>query len=488
MRRPDLRLFVPAAACWLAVWLTAACRPGWQLGLAGTFAAGAVLGRRWRGLALVAVVALLGAAAGLASSGLRAWTRTDNPIAQLAAVGADVEVRLRVGGDPIVRDGMSHGRPYHLVIVPAQVLGVDADDGRSWTLRQPVLVLADNDGWSSLQPSQAVSAAGRLASPRPGDDVAAVLDARGPPVRPTAPSLVQRTAGRVRAGLRTAAAGLPGQRAALLPALVDGDTAGLSATTDAEFRATGLTHLVAVSGENLAIVTGVVLGATRRLRAAPRAAAALTLAVIVAFVVVARPSPSVLRAAVMGGIGAFGLVGGHRRQAMAGLAAAVLLLVLVDPSLAGQPGFALSVLASLGLLVLAPGVAAVLSRRLPGWLAAALAVPFAAQVACSPVIAAIGGGFSLTAVPANLLAAPAVAPATLLGVAAALCAPLSAGLAHVVAWLASWPCAWLLTVARVGSQLPASLVSWPSGGGGALLLAALTVVVLAVARRAILRT
>ena len=103
-----------------------------------------------------------------------------------------------------------------------------------------------------------------------------------------------------------------------------------------------------MSGENLAIVTGVVLGATRRLRTAPRLAATLTLVVIVAFVVVARPSPSVLRAAVMGGVGAFGLVGGHRRQALAGLAAAVLFLVLADPSLAGQAGFALSVLASLG--------------------------------------------------------------------------------------------------------------------------------------------
>ena len=160
----------------------------------------------------MAVTALLAAAAGLASSGLRAWTRTTSPVARLAAVGADVDVRLRVGGDPIVRDGAAHGRTYHLVIVPAHVLELDADDGRSWTLRQPILVLADNDAWSALQPSQTVAAAGRLVSPRRGDDVAAVLDARGPPVGPSLPSLVQRTAGHVRAGLRDAASGLPGQR------------------------------------------------------------------------------------------------------------------------------------------------------------------------------------------------------------------------------------------------------------------------------------
>lgn len=487
MIAPDLRLLVPAAACWLAVWLAAPWRPGWQIGAALGLGAGAVAGC-WRGLALAAVVALLAAGAGLASSGLRAWARTSNPVAQLAAVGADVDVRLQVTGDPLVRDGTAHGRAYHLVIVPAQARALASDDGRAWRLRQPVLVLADDSAWSTLQPSQSVTAAGRLAPPRSGDDVAAVLDARGPPVHADGPSLVQRAAGHVRVGLRHAAAALPGQRAALLPALVDGDTAGLSATTEAEFRATGLTHLVAVSGENLAIVTGVVVGATRRLRLAPRAAAAVTLAAIVAFVVVARPSPSVLRAAVMGGIGAFGLVGGQRRRALGGLSAAVLLLVLADPGLAARPGFALSVLASLGLLVLAPGAAAVLARRLPAWLAAALAVPLAAQIACSPVIAAIGGGLSLTAVPANLLAAPAVAPATLLGVAAAVCAPLSSGVARAAAWCASWPCAWLLGVAHEGSRVPASIVPWPSGVGGALLLAALTVPLLVAGRRAILRS
>lgn len=487
MFEPDLRLLGPAAACWLAVFVGRTWPASWLLAAAGALAALALAGHRWRRLALVAVVTALAAAAGLAASGVRALARTTGPVPELAAVGADVVVRARVTADPIARQGAAHGRPYHLVIVPATVLRLDADDGRSWQLEQPVLVLATSDAWTALQPSQEVTAAGRLGSPRDGDDIAAVLDARGPPSGVSSPSVVQRTAGTVRAGLRRAASGLPGQRSALLPALVDGDTAGLTARTRAEFRATGLTHLVAVSGENLAIVTGVVLAGVRRFRAAPRTAAAVTLAVIVGFVVVARPSPSVLRAAVMGGIAAVGLLGGHRRQALAGLSAAVLLLVLADPSLASQAGFALSVLASLGLLVLAPGMAGVLGRRLPPWAAVAVAVPAAAQLACAPVIASIGGGLSLVAVPANLLAAPAVPPATILGVAAAACSPLSAGLAHAAAWCASWPCAWLLAVAHVGALAPAAIVPWPSGTPGALLLTALTLLVLVAARRAILR-
>ena len=195
---------------------------------------------------------------------------------------------------------------------------------------------------------------------------------------------MQRVAGHVRAGLRHASAPLPGQAGALLPALVDGDTSGLSTATEQQFRVTGLTHLVAVSGENLAVVTGVTLGLVRRLRFGPRATAVVTACAIAGFVVLARPSPSVLRAAVMGAIGLAALAGGRPRPALASLSAATLLLVLADPSLARQAGFALSVLASLGLLVLAPGLAARFARRLPSPVATAIAVPVAAQLACTP--------------------------------------------------------------------------------------------------------
>jgi competence protein ComEC len=479
--RVDLRLLLPAAACWLAAALAPGLRPAAALWAVPVLvAAAAVLLARHHGTVLAA--ALLAAAAGLCATGVRELARASGPLPTLASAGADVVLRLHLSGDPVRRDGIgATGRPYHLMIIPAQATRVATDDGRAWTLRQPVLVLADDTaGWSGLLPSQDLDAAGDLSPPRPGDDVTAVLDARGPPSRVGPPSSVQRVAGQVRAGLRRASAPLPGQAAALLPALVDGDTSGLTSATEHQFRITGLTHLVAVSGENLAVVTGVTLGVVRRLRFGPRATAVVTACAIAGFVVLARPSPSVLRAAVMGAIGLAALAGGRPRPALASLSAATLLLVLADPSLARQAGFALSVLASLGLLVLAPGLAARFARRMPAPVATAIAVPVAAQLACTPVIAAIGGGLGVVAVPANLLAAPAVAPATVLGVLAAVSAPVSGGLARVLALGAWLPCRWLIAVAALGSRIPAATVTAPTGLLGAACGSLLVAVVLAV--------
>jgi competence protein ComEC len=152
----------------------------------------------------------------------------------------------------------------------------------------------------------------------------------------------------------------------------------------------------------------------------------------------------------------------------------VFVLVLADPSLARSAGFALSTLATAGLLLIAPGWRDALRRRhVPAGLAEALAVPAAAQVACAPVIAAMTGTISLSAIPANLLAVPAVAPATILGVLAAVVSPVLPSLAAVLAWLASWPARWLVLVAGQGSALPGSAVPWLAGSAGGLALAAL---------------
>ena len=213
----------------------------------------------------------------------------------------------------------------------------------------------------------------------------------------------------------------------------------------------------------------------------------LALLVLGCFVVLARPSPSVLRAAVMGVIALLALATGARRQAMPALCAAVLVLVLFAPELAPQAGFALSTLATAGLLVLAPVWRRRLARRLPDWLAEAVAVPAAAQVACTPVIVAISGQLGLLAVPANLLAVPAVGPATVLGVVAALVAPVWLPLAQAVAWLAYLPTAWLVLVARVGARLPGAGLGLTTGWPGALLALALLAGVGLVLRSRLLR-
>ena len=159
-----------------------------------------------------------------------------------------------------------------------------------------------------------------------------------------------------------------------------------------DFRAAGLSHLTAVSGSNLVIVAGTVLGLLRLLRADPRVAAVLSAAALLGFVVLARPSPSVLRAAVMGGVVLLALAVGRARSAVPALAATVLGLLLVDPALAADPGFGLSVLATAALVLVVPGwVARMRQRGVPPGVAEALAVPTAACLVTAPLIAGLNG-------------------------------------------------------------------------------------------------
>jgi competence protein ComEC len=138
-----------------------------------------------------------------------------------------------------------------------------------------------------------------------------------------------------------------------------------------------MTHLNAVSGSNVAIVVGAVLLLARWSRAGPWLAAGLCGLALVGFVILVRPSPSVVRAATMGAIGLAALATGRPRAALPALAAAVTVLVLVDPELAGDAGFALSVLATGALLLLAPRWRDGCATGVPtGW-AEALAVPAA---------------------------------------------------------------------------------------------------------------
>jgi competence protein ComEC len=170
----------------------------------------------------------------------------------------------------------------------------------------------------------------------------------------------------------------------------------------------------------------------------------------------------------MGLTAVLALAVGRRRRALPTLSAAVLCLMYLDPTLARSVSFALSVLATAALLVVAPVLRERLARRLPTWLADALAVPAAATVVCSPLIASISGRVSLVAIPANLLAEPAVAPATVLGVLAACVAPWWLGGAQLLAWVAALPCRWLVFVAHTLARMPGAALPWPSGTAGAV--------------------
>ncbi|PWR08047.1 competence protein ComEC [Micromonospora acroterricola] len=494
---PDLRLAGLAVAAWLTALagLHAGTRPLLLVAATTTcltaLSALHLLGRLGRPRAAVrrygwiAVAVGLGVVCGGAATVARLAVRDAPPIRALAEQRAPVSADLVVRDDP--RPIRSAGRPG-MLLVSTELVRLTGPDGRRVRASVRLLILATDPAWRELLPGQRLTAEGRLGVPRGGDLTAAVLSTTGPPARQGAPSWAQRAAGTLRAGLQRACAPLPDDPGGLLPGLVVGDTSRLPASVEEDFQATGMTHLNAVSGSNVAIVVGAVLLLARWARAGPWLAAGLCGVALVGFVILVRPSPSVVRAATMGAIGLAALAAGRPRAALPALAAAVAVLVLVDPELAGDAGFALSVLATGGLLLLAPRWRDGLRRRgVPAGLAEALAVPAAAQLACGPVVAGLSGTVSLVAVPANLLAVPAIAPATVLGVVAAVLSPLWPAGAEFAAWLASWPAWWLVVIARQGARLPVGTLPWPGGVFGALLLTGLTVALLVAVRRPLVR-
>lgn len=483
-RPPDLRLAVPAGLGWLAAVVALELPPGSALLAAGGIAVLgclAAIGRR--GLASAALAAATGCTLSAALHRTAAA-----PAVFPGAGGRPVmaTVSVSVTDDPqAVRSQLSGGGPgRELVRFSGRLVEIRTATERV-RLRAPVLVLAPADRYGDLVPDQQVAMLARLTPPdRVTDLIAAVVVARGPPLRVRAPSPAFRVAAAVRSGLRLAVDGLPAAPAGLLPGLVLGDTSRLPTELADAFRSTGLSHLVAVSGANLAILLAATIGVLRRLGVRRVVLAVLGAGVLVGFVLVARPSPSVLRASAMGLVVLVGLASGRVGAPVPALSAAVLGLVLLDPGLARSAGFALSVAATAGILMIGPPIADRLRRRLPGPVAEPVAVSLGASLACLPLLAGWFGRVSLVAVPANLLAAPAVPAATLLGVFAAVCAPVALPMARLVAWVAAVPTGWLILVARVGSDLPGSQLSWATGPVGvALGVASVALVLLAIFRR-----
>ncbi|WP_175408917.1 ComEC/Rec2 family competence protein, partial [Streptomyces sp. TRM64462] len=423
----DLRLVAPGLAAWGAAALALGAPGGWTavgVALCGT-AAGLLLlaGRgtarrragpragRWRGNAVAGAAVLLGAAAGAASAGLHGADLKRGPVPGLAEEHARVVAEVTVTADPrpSLPKASGHRAAPASAVLNVQVTRVTAPDGAVTRVRTPVLVIArlgedgqHRDAWLRLLPSTRLRVTGRLALPqRSGDPFAAVLYAdTGPPRVTGPPTALQHTAGELREGLRAATDGLPPDARALLPGLVVGDTSRIPHDLRTAFEATDLTHLLAVSGSNLSIVlllligpAGTALSAERgglapRLGIPLRATALLGGGLVLAFVVVCRPEPSVLRAAACGSVTLLAIGTGRRRSLLPALAAAVLLLVLYEPWLARSYGFLLSVLATGALLTVAPRWSAALqARRVPPRIAEALAAAAAAQAVCAPVVA-----------------------------------------------------------------------------------------------------
>ncbi|MFI7692147.1 ComEC/Rec2 family competence protein [Nonomuraea sp. NPDC049655] len=537
----------------------------------------------WRNVVLATLIC---AAAASASVAFRVQALTTGPVAELAARNANVTAQIVLSDDPKRRPRRSGHFNRDSYVIPATLKIIesatrqrgsstagrpeenrpDVPGGSDGGVAQasppperqavdvPITVFAGGNAWSALLPSQRLQVTGRLAQPTPGDLVAAILLVRGEPRILTPPSSMHTMAGTLRTGLRTAADPLPPDQRGLLPGLVVGDVSRIDPQVAADLKEAGLSHLNAVSGANLAIVAGAALALSRLVGLSLPLRAVFAAVAMLAFTVVARPSPSVLRALLMGLAAALALGTGRAKDGLAALSATVLLLVLFAPELARSYGFALSVAATAGILLLAPrwrdklstppptetgdrdateaptttdrkpekgrergnvqgraasaskeagdcratspledastgrGRAVARMRRLPRWLAEALAVSAAAQAAVTPVLVLMSGQLTLVAVPANLLVAPAVAPATLLGFAAALVAPIWPDAAGMLVIPAGYAVGWIVTVARWAVNVPLAILPWPGGLPGLGLLALAVAVAIPVLRHRRWRT
>lgn len=266
---------------------------------------------------------------------------------------------------------------------------------------------------------------------------------------------------------------------ALVAGLAIGERELLSPEVAIQMKTLSLTHLVAVSGANLAIIMGVayLIGAASGISRNARFIFALS--VMVCYVLVVGPESSVLRAATMATFVAIGLWLGRGTKPIISLAWAVIFLLAIDPGLATDFGFALSALATVGLLTMALPIYNLLAQYIPKLIAIGIAASFSAQLATTPVLLMLQPSIPIYSVLANLIVEPVVAPVTILGILSLILAFPFPVLSTMVSWLASLGTWWITLVAGEMSTWPAARVHFVAGPAGVVLAALIVLISLA---------
>jgi competence protein ComEC len=484
----DLRLVWPAAAAWasaatLVALPSAAGVAAAVLGLlSGLLVAAAIRRHRIQAVArrgraagpLLASVAVCCAAAALAGLSVAVQQPARLPEAVRSVIDdkssrGTMTARLTVWSAPVPSAATNLGGTAQ-VRFRATLTELEAVPGR---LAVPVVVFAEA-GTPNPSIGAEVRLTGALVATDPGDAAAALLFGRGALEPVQAPPWWLDWANRLRAGFADAASELPGAGAGLLPGLAIGDTTAVPEDLDAAMKTSSLSHLTAVSGANCAIVLALALFVTAACGLGRRWRVGAGLVILAGFVVLVTPEPSVVRAATMATIVLLAGATGRPGRGLPALALAALGLLVADPWLSRNYGFVLSVLATLGLLVLTVPLTRRLRHWLPGPVAALLAIPLAAQLACQPVLVLLSPSLPAYGVPANLLAGPAAPVATVAGLAACLLLPWLPWLGEPLLWLAWAPATWIAAVAEATSALPGSRLPWLGDAIGVLLTLACT--------------
>jgi len=433
----------------VAAWLVTA---GSTTGVVVAVVAIVVVAAGWRRTwARPVVLAAVCVAAIAASCAWRLATVEHSPLVDLAEAGRLVTMEVQVSTDArtFTRRGQE-STVVGVVVRRAVAAGVDV------RLRGGATAFIDGPA-DDLVVGRRLVVQGRLA-PSGESDESAVIDVvrRG---RTEDATWWWEVSEHVRDGVRRSVAHLSDEPRALVPALVDGDDSRVGDEVEEDFRRSGLTHLMAVSGTNLTIVLAVTMALARAAGVRRRGLWVVGALSIVAFVLLARPEPSVVRAAAMGAVGVAAL-GFGSRGGLRALCWAVVGLLFLDPWLSRSPGSILSVSATAGILVLAPAFTRRLETWMPRWCAMAIAVPIAAQLVCTPAIAALSGEVSLVAVFANLLAAPAVAPATVAGLVGGLLTLAWTPAGQLCGTFAGACASWILTVGHTAAGLDSASFEW----------------------------
>jgi competence protein ComEC len=308
-----------------------------------------------------------------------------------------------------------------LAVVKAPRAASNGFDERTWLRRRGVHVVLHVDAW-------------RIVGHRGG--IVGIADALRRRIR------------------RTIALGLHGERAAVVSGVVLGDESGLSDSLRNRFRAAGLYHLLAVSGQNVAIVAGTVLFSAWLVGISRLVAQLCALAAIVAYVVAVGAQPSVVRAGVAGALCSLAWLTARATDRWHLLLVGAVVLLAWNPYTLLDVGFQLSFAAVAAIFVLVPRFQDFLEGYPLGRLRPVVAVSAACGVATAPILWLQFHSLQLLTVPANALAAPAVVPLLLLALGATAIAPFSASAAAALAWLNGWCAGYLATIARLVGGLP----------------------------------
>jgi competence protein ComEC len=385
-------------------------------------------------------------------------------------IGTTATVRFQISTDPT----QTQAKVFGSTLAPtsysflATALQVGQGD-QLFKLRVPIRVITQSRRVVGLLPGQIVEAQGSLRTSKEAR-VAAMFLIRGEITVKTEASRWAAALGSIRTHLRALCG--KGDAGALIPGMVLGDTSLQTPEFKNDMRRSGLTHLVAVSGANFAIISFFVLWCMQWIFRSLRIRLIFTAFALSSFIALVRPSPSVLRAAAMASVVLLAKGVGKRSDPLPALGFAIAAVVIGDPWQARDPGFALSVLATAGLLLLSPRIGRWLCKFVPPFVASALSAPIAAVVMCAPILVALSGYLGPMTVIANLLAAPMVAPITIIGFVAALIAPISTAVSSFLIFLITWPAGWIAGVAHWAASFPVLEMSKGLGGfiGGLALI------------------